>query len=281
MRSVFYFLHHEVSVDADLPQVHQGLDLIWRQCKRPVLNVFSTVHYDVHALNGYHLQCGKKHLATFHDVEDIVPMLELQVYSALRAQSVPGELTMHAAAVSYEDHVIIFTGPSSAGKSSLALAAVRQGWSYISDEIVSANCKHVWGIPRSIGFDKQTPVTASWLVAQDLVQRHVVLQTGLLSAMPLYLPTDEQVPLLPPSARNVWIMLIRQGPRNFLVPCPAWKALQGIYAAAFQKPDTNLGWLIQPGRTWELGWSNPDEAFALLRRNVHLSVERGTSTAWG
>ena len=53
------------------------------------------------------------------------------VYSLLDTQHL---LKCHAACVAKNGHGVLFVGGSGAGKSSLAYACARRGWTYISDD---------------------------------------------------------------------------------------------------------------------------------------------------
>lgn len=57
--------------------------------------------------------------------------LEGSVYALLDTQHV---VSVHAACVAKEGHGVLFVGESGAGKSSLAYACARRGWTYISDD---------------------------------------------------------------------------------------------------------------------------------------------------
>jgi hypothetical protein len=57
-----------------------------------------------------------------------------------------GHLVLHASAVAVGSGVVIFCGPSRAGKSTLAAALVRQGYPFITDDVCH------------IGFDRARPI---------------------------------------------------------------------------------------------------------------------------
>ena len=79
--------------------------------------------------------------------------LDAMVYSMLDTQHL---LAIHAACVAKDGHGVLLVGASGAGKSSLAYACMRRGWTYISDDASSLLRRRtgrvVVGNPQTIRF---------------------------------------------------------------------------------------------------------------------------------
>lgn len=77
--------------------------------------------------------------------------LEAMVYILLDTQHT---VAIHAACVEFEKHGVLFVGDSGAGKSSLAYACTRRGWSYVCDDasslILRKTGRRVVGNPRTL-----------------------------------------------------------------------------------------------------------------------------------
>jgi hypothetical protein len=80
-------------------------------------------------------------------------VIEAMAYSLMESLHV---ISLHAACVSYRGHGILLAGDSGAGKSSLAYACARRGWTYISDDasslLRSGDSPTVLGDPRLFRF---------------------------------------------------------------------------------------------------------------------------------
>jgi hypothetical protein len=79
--------------------------------------------------------------------------LEAMVYTLLDTQRMR---TIHAACVEFQGHGVLLLGESGAGKSSLAYAATRRGWTYLCDDgtslILHKTGRTVVGNPQTIRF---------------------------------------------------------------------------------------------------------------------------------
>ena len=59
--------------------------------------------------------------------------------------------SLHAAAVARGDDCVLVVGPSYAGKTTISLGLVRQGWSYVCDDVALLDEGRVLPFPRPIG----------------------------------------------------------------------------------------------------------------------------------
>lgn len=67
-------------------------------------------------------------------------------------------LQIHAAALAFEDRAVVIAGPPGAGKSSLALSLLSQGWKFLSDEIAfidPSSCR-IFSFPRNLHISSET-----------------------------------------------------------------------------------------------------------------------------
>jgi hypothetical protein len=97
-------------------------------------------------------RCTRDGHVAFESVEplDLVPLFELDLYGQLVARARPGWV-MHAAAVEVDDSIIVFAGPSGAGKTTLALELVARGHRLMTEEIVwIAGDASVCGLSRPL-----------------------------------------------------------------------------------------------------------------------------------
>lgn len=71
----------------------------------------------------------------------------------LAAVTVHDRIPIHAAAVARGDHALLLHGPSGVGKSSLVLAAARQGLGVLSEDVAYAQLRdgpRIWGMPGPV-----------------------------------------------------------------------------------------------------------------------------------
>jgi hypothetical protein len=75
------------------------------------------------------------------------------VYTLLGTQYL---MAVHAACVRFQGHGVLLVGESGAGKSSLAYACTRRGWTYVSDDAISVVLRRaghaVLGNPQTLRF---------------------------------------------------------------------------------------------------------------------------------
>ncbi len=99
---------------------------------------------------GFGFACLTK-AATTHSDYLRQHFLEAMVYTLLDTQHT---IAIHAACVEFEKHGVLFVGDSGAGKSSLAYACARRGWSYVCDDasslILHKTGRRVVGNPRTL-----------------------------------------------------------------------------------------------------------------------------------
>ncbi len=99
---------------------------------------------------GFGFACLTK-AATTHSDYLRQHFLEAMVYTLLDTQHT---VAIHAACVEFERRGVLFVGDSGAGKSSLAYACSRRGWSYLSDDasslILHKTGRRVVGNPRTL-----------------------------------------------------------------------------------------------------------------------------------
>ncbi len=81
--------------------------------------------------------------------DDLLDFLQVDLYRRI-VLGVQNRWLLHAAAVARGDSVMVLAGPSNAGKSTLCRALMAEGWTYLSEEIVSLGASTVDALRRPL-----------------------------------------------------------------------------------------------------------------------------------
>jgi hypothetical protein len=198
--------------------------------------------------------------------EDLVAGFEQLLYRLALARHKRRFAVLHAAALVSRGATFVFSGPSGAGKSSLALTAVRRGWTYFSDEFVVTDGRRVWGWPRAIRFDPPKPGARCPGYLLGLDDDNDASEASGDTVAPYFPVGTSALQREPCDAREVRFFSIQRAVRTTLEPLSPTAGLKHLTEASFFEPTVSLGALVGPGRTWDASWRDPDELIDLIER---------------
>jgi hypothetical protein len=86
------------------------------------------------------------------DVWAMVDAMRYRILEIVEAR-LAGYVTLHAAAVARDDRLLLLAGESGAGKTTLTLALLRDGWTYLSDDVapIDVSTGEVAPFPKPLG----------------------------------------------------------------------------------------------------------------------------------
>ncbi len=262
----FFVSHVRVRVRAQLPEVMDGMSAVWGACSRPLVPVTANAELAVAGAGGGYAVTGPDgRRSPCERREDALPLLESALYAAL-PQWHAGLVQLHAACLCRGQTSVLLLGRSGAGKSSLALAALRRGYAYFGDELALTDGTRLWGVPRAIQF---SPVGAQdapppWARDADLSHYRMRLPGDRPGAVPLVCPRPEQIPAQAVTAAGTHVYAIARGTPARLQACSPLQALALLHEAAFSAPGLSLGALVGAGRCGRLTWDEPERGLDLL-----------------
>jgi hypothetical protein len=102
--------------------------------------------------------------------ESVVTVLGYALHGVMRSV---GLFSLHAGAVTVSggDAGALIVGHSGSGKSTLTVQLLRQGWSYLSDDILllreAGNTASVWGLRREFSLSAEAPFRQKWPELDD------------------------------------------------------------------------------------------------------------------
>ena len=198
------------------------------------------------------------------ELEDLVAGFEQRLYGLAIARHRRRFAVFHAAAVVSEQASVVFAGCSGAGKSSLALAAVRRGWRYFSDEFVVADGRRLWGWPRAIRFDPPTAGAQTPDYLADLPLDPDALECNRDAGPPFFTVPEGSLERTATPAHEVHFVHVERGAATTLSPATPSLGLKFWTEAAFYEPEVPLGSLVGVERAWRASWRHPDELIALF-----------------
>src|SRR5262245_18578785 len=125
----------EIEIASELDEVRAALAEAWAGCQRPLLAPARSARFAALASAGGYAVRGLAGAVRAVELrEDVLPLLERELYAAM-ADWHAARVVLHAACVARGERAVLLMGRSGAGKSSLALEAVRRGFQYFSDEL--------------------------------------------------------------------------------------------------------------------------------------------------
>ena len=257
----------QVEIATDLDDVRDALSTVWSACARPLLPPARTARFEARAEAGGYLVRGEGAERLVDLREDVLPVVEGALYAALPAWH-EGRALLHAACVRRGASALVLAGRSGAGKSSLALEALRRGFDYFSDELTVSDGARLWGVPRAVQFeptDGTRPLPA-WLHDVTLEPYRLRLHSGALGRLPLHVPLPGRFAREPVAARFARVVAIERAATTDLRPLDPLSALSLLHEAAFRPPQVDLGALTGAGRAAFLRWHEPGAAIDALER---------------
>lgn len=193
---------------------------------------------------------------------DAIDELETRNNVAASSALERGEVPLHAAAVEVDERVIAIAGPSRAGKSTLAAAAVLAGWGYVADEIAAVHPATLAVRPyhRPIG-----------LRPGGAAQLGVALASPALDGVSQPWPVEEA--RWSHGGRLAAIVVVARDSEPGVTPLAPPAALAALAQHTVVADDTSvpdafgdLGRLVRSVPVVTLGYATPGDGVALLHR---------------
>ncbi len=192
-------------------------------------------------------------------------LLEAVVYAGLTQLYLT---PLHAACVAQNGRGVLLCGPAGAGKSTLAYACVRQGWTYLADEspllVRNRDDRLVLGKPDSL---KLAPEAARWF--SELSDR--APERGLNGEPAIFVRTASFATAFSVQADLV-VLLERTDEVAQLSPVEPGAALTQLLAEipffgeeVYAEQKRSLERLLAPG-AWRLRYRSPDDAVRQLHQ---------------
>jgi hypothetical protein len=242
----------------------RGLRAVWG-LSRPVLRPRYVVHFHVTPdAEGFTLRTDGEVRATAVHADDVLALVEAVLYRDIEAWTPPRRAILHAAAAHLDGRTYVLSGASGAGKSSLVYALLRQGASYLSDELTLFDGKRVWGVARAPQLD---PIPVGAQLPQGFppadLESYVFRSVDGPRALPL-LPVDaEQMASTPYPVETVQVVFPHRDARTSLSPLARPDALVRLCAEVRGTLARDLGPLLaRPPLA--LAWRTPVEAVDAL-----------------
>jgi hypothetical protein len=256
----------QIDIHCAMEEVLRGLRAVWDGCRVPAREIRARHVLSVRRRDVYRIERDGVEIDWTHLEADVLPLLEGHLYEHLAAWLRPGDALLHAGAVVHNGRPILLVGPSGAGKSSLTLAAVRQGWGYMTDELVVTNGAELWGVARAIQFD---PVhdgakLPPWLGGTNRQAYRFRGTDDVPSTLPLFEVPEEGIVRGSLPVARAYVVLLGRGEQDGVEPCSPLEALTGVHEAAFHRPAVDLGALTGAG-CLRLRWRTGEGGVEALR----------------
>ena len=215
--------HHEiflsglrVRVRSSCARTNRYIRKHWCAASIPLVEPWSSCEIEVVAGASPRIVVDREVVWIDGVAEDLLAGFEQWLYRLAIAKHKGRFSVFHAAAVVRDGATVVLAGASGAGKSSLALAAVRRGWKYFTDEFVVTDGERVWGWPRAIRFDPPTPGIPLPEHLRDL-ETDVDGRMSPTDAAPPYYPVaTAMLPDGASSAESVHLLRVAHGSRSTL-----------------------------------------------------------------
>jgi hypothetical protein len=236
----------------------------WSSAAAPILEPADRCEVEVIADDSPRIVVDGEILWSDGELDDLVDGFEQRLYGVALARHRRRFAVFHAAALVSDRGSVVFAGRSGAGKSSLALAAVRRGWRYFSDEFVVTDGRRLWGWPRAIRFDPPAAGVPRPDYLADLPLDPDPTECGGEAGTPYFPIPAGTVEPTPTPAPEVHFVLVQRGADTTLSPAAPSIGLKYWTEAAFFEPEVPLGSLVGIERAWRASWRHPDELIALF-----------------
>ncbi len=259
----FYLSHVKIDLVCPLPDVLRGLRAIWSSASKAFLTTARFVVIEIEPESPHNILCDGRVIDDIEDSVQLLPKIEAAIYHLLLEwhQSLT---VLHGALIQHDGFTFLLTGPSDSGKSSLALQALRMGWTYCTDELTITDGQRIWGIRRAIQFDPITTddVLPDFLSDTDTESyRWLHPEVGLL-CQPLVAPVNTDT-CQPPALKDVTTVILDSDADPGLNRLDGIDTLKKLHEACFSSPQHDLGALAGCG--WTLNWADPDLAISQLQ----------------
>ncbi len=263
----FFLSHVQVDLECAEKPVLRALEAVWGGANQPFIETLKHVRIFVDVANG-RVFCDDELIPPGGEERSMLTQVEYVIYELLHQWHEVYTL-VHGALLRRSKDTLLLVGPSGSGKSSLALAAMRQGWTYLGDEIAVTNGAEIWGIRRAIQFDSM-PTTSKlppFLQGLDTMtyqwQEPDAETSGKKWCLPLLpVPRDFSATAAPLAGATVVFLNSdhAEHPRRL----NGIDALVRLHEACFDHPRHDLGALA--GRAWTMGWERPASGVEQLCR---------------
>lgn len=261
----------ELRLDGLPDRTLRALDAVWGACTEPRGPAVLREHWQVErAGDGYAVLRSGSSPETAHTEDRVAPLIEGLLYGSL-PRWYESETLLHAATVVRGTRPVLLLGDSGAGKSSLALEAVRAGLHYVTDELTLTDGSAVRGITRTIQFDP-VPV-GSVLPARlgdlDVASYRVTFDDGVERAQPLFPWPELDVATAPlDAALAIVVVLSGAAETTSFAPISPVEALAALHEQTRGSRTGPFGRLLGSGRVFRLAWREPREGLSEIVRAV-------------
>jgi hypothetical protein len=185
------------------------------------------------------LVCVGHYETAVEDPFDLVAVLELDLYQAVAERASAGWL-LHAAALERDGHAVVFAGASGAGKTTLTLALVSQGWRIATEEMVLVDrAMSVRGLARPIHTPSDGPqhraIPPSWSQMTYPLRGASAKVLGVIAQPPPAIRITTPLPLAA-------LIHIAHGPdlAAALEPLAPRRALEQLWPCSLRQDDDGL-----------------------------------------
>lgn len=201
--------------------------------------------------------------------QQLSPLVQLEILLiewtlAFAARSI----ALHAGCVIYRGTPVVFVTESGGGKSSLTLAAVQAGATYITDDLLLVEGSTLSGLARAIRFKQISPLTQArpdYLDQMDC-ESYVWEKEGEQFVTPIWTGLCPSLHEFDASNTPCVVVRVSRGPDK-LSRLSEVERLVTLHEAAILRCgeyDGSLG----PGPTYHLSWEDPAKAFGLLAQEL-------------
>ena len=253
-----------VAVRSSCGRTNRYLERHWSAARSPLVEPESLCEIEVIADSSPRIEVDGEVVWSDSERDYLVAGFEQCLYRLALARHKARLVVFHAAALVTDDATFVFVGPSGAGKSSLALAGVRRGWRYFTDEFVVTDGDRLWGWPRAIRFDAAEAGALQPSYLEDLDRDVDEADSAEGPAAPYYVVCGASLQPSPRPAREVRLVSIERGEQTTLTEVSPLVALQRWTEASFFSPSVPLGGLVGTSRAWSASWRHPAELIDLI-----------------
>lgn len=197
-----------------------------------------------------------------------LPLLELEWVLGQLCLLLRQGIPLHTGCVVWQDSIVILAAPSEGGKSTMTLSALRNGATYVTDDMLILQGGYGYGLGRAVRF-KLEPLR---LAREHLHLRGMDLESQILLGgpepwtAPLYpgpYKTLNQVKFsqFPPPV----VVRVARGGVDAVGRLSSLERAVILHEAAIVKYGEYDG-CLGPGPTFELTWADPDRSFDMLAK---------------
>ncbi|HSI03825.1 MAG TPA: hypothetical protein VLC93_05090 [Myxococcota bacterium] len=190
-----------MSVASDVPTVAATLDML-TSCYELVPRA-EDYAYTIDQASSYTARVNDVVLYESASEHEVVSAIELDIYDRVM-RAAQGRWLVHAATLAHDDRGLVLVGASGAGKSTMALALVAKGASYVTDEMTLIDER---GVCRGLG----RPLTLESRPDAMFTQGMRVAVAGSGAAQSVWVAPPPERRSVTALERHTWVHL-SQGP---------------------------------------------------------------------